>query len=138
VSPLVDHDMTLHDVADLSGLRSIVGAWAVEHGFAEEATEDVVVAVVEVATNGLRHGGAPVRARAWHRGDMLVVQCDDAGHQPIPATAGYYRPLPLSANAGGRGLWLARQLADVVIVSSAPGRTAVRLHFPLQLMRPQS
>jgi anti-sigma regulatory factor (Ser/Thr protein kinase) len=133
--PIVDHDVMLREVADLSALRSIMGAWAAGHGFAEEATGDLVVAVIEVATNGLRHGAAPVRARAWHRDDTLLVQCDDAGSQQIPATAGYYRPRPLAPTAGGRGLWLARQLADVVTVSSAPGRTTVRLHFPRALMR---
>ena len=134
----VDRDVTLGKVAELSALRSTVGAWAVEHGFAEEATEDVVVAVIEVATNGLRHGGAPVRIRAWHHDDTLLVQCDDAGNQPIPANAGYYRPNPHAAAAGGCGLWLVRQLADVVIVSTAPGRTTVRLHFPQQLMQPRA
>lgn len=138
VPPHVDRDVTLHDVADLSGLRSAIGTWTVEHGFAEEATEDLVVAVIEVATNGLRHGGAPVRIRAWRHGDTLLVQCDDAGSQAIPATAGYYRPRPLAAATGGRGLWLARQLADVVTVSSVPGLTTVRLHFPQQLMQPQA
>jgi anti-sigma regulatory factor (Ser/Thr protein kinase) len=130
----VDLDVTLLDVTELGGLRSAVGAWTAEHGFSEDATEDVMVAVVEVATNGLRYGGAPVRVRAWHQGGTLLVQCDDGGNEPIPVTAGYYRPDPLGGAAGGRGLWLARQLADVVTVSSAPGRTMVRLHFPSQLM----
>ncbi|GAA2845720.1 hypothetical protein Acy02nite_47330 [Actinoplanes cyaneus] len=136
--PHVDRDLTLHDVAELSALRSLLGAWAADRGFAGEAIEDLTVAVVEVATNGLRHGGAPVHVRAWHHGDTLVVQCDDAGNQPIPATAGYYRPHPLAATTGGRGLWLARQLADVVTVSAAPGRTTVRLLFPRRLMQPQA
>ncbi|GAA3954689.1 ATP-binding protein [Actinoplanes auranticolor] len=136
VPPQVDRDVTLHEVTELSGLRSAMNTWAVGRGFAEEATEDLVVSVIEVATNGLRHGGAPVRVRAWHHQDTLLVQCDDAGNQPIPATAGYYRPHPLTAAAGGRGLWLARQLADMVTVVSEPGRTTVRLHFPQQLMQP--
>jgi anti-sigma regulatory factor (Ser/Thr protein kinase) len=131
----VDHDVRLHEVAELRGLRGTMGAWAVVNGIPEESAEDLVVAVVEVATNGLRHGGAPVRLRAWRQADSLLVQCDDAGNTRIPVTAGYYRPDPLGAATGGRGLWLARQLADAVTVSSAPGRTTVRLHFPEQLMR---
>ncbi|MDI6102233.1 MEDS domain-containing protein [Actinoplanes sp. NEAU-A12] len=130
-----DRDVTLHEFAELGVLRSVMGTWAAGHDVAEEGAEDLVVAVIEVATNGLRHGQAPVRVRAWRDGDTLLVQCDDTGDQPIPATAGYYRPQPLAVTAGGRGLWLARQLADVVTVSSAPGRTSVRLHFPRQLMR---
>ncbi|WP_433790772.1 ATP-binding protein [Actinoplanes sp. CA-252034] len=130
----VDHDVSVGGVAELSGLRSAIGGWATDHRFIGEALEDVVVAVVEVATNGLCHGDPPVRVRAWHHGGTLVVQCDDAGSRPVPADAGFLRPDPVSAMAGGRGLWLARQLADVVMVSSAPGRTSVRLHFPRDIM----
>ncbi|MEU4621999.1 ATP-binding protein [Actinoplanes sp. NPDC023801] len=134
----VDREVTLYEVTELGGLRAVLGAWTAEHGFTRQATEDVVVAAVEVVTNGLRYGGAPVRVRAWRQGDTLIVQCDDAGNHPIPATAGYYRPHPLAAVSGGRGLWLTRQLADVAAISSAPGRTSVRLYFPRKIMQPQS
>lgn len=130
----VDHDVSVGGVAELSGLRSAVGGWAADHRFDGEAMEDIVTAVVEVATNGLRHGDPPVRVRAWHQGGTLVVQCDDAGFRSVPAEAGFLRPDPVAAVAGGRGLWLARQLADMVMLSSEPGRTSVRLHFPREIM----
>ncbi|GIF41759.1 ATP-binding protein [Actinoplanes xinjiangensis] len=130
----VDHDITFDGSGGLSGLRSTVGEWAAAHRFSGEALADLVLAVIEVATNGLRHGGPPVRVRAWRQGGTLVVQCDDGGACLIPADAGYRRPDPVAPAAGGRGLWLARQLADVVTVSSQPGRTSVRLHFPRQIM----
>jgi anti-sigma regulatory factor (Ser/Thr protein kinase) len=129
-----DHDLTVGDGDGLSRLRATVSGWATGHRFTGEALEDLVLAVVEVATNGLRHGGPPVRVRTWHHGATLTVQCDDAGANPIPADAGYLRPDPVGAIAGGRGLWLARQLADVVTVSSRAGLTSVRLHFPHQIM----
>ncbi|GAA0453011.1 hypothetical protein Aca07nite_68020 [Actinoplanes capillaceus] len=130
----VDHDVRVGEVAELSGLRGTMAGWATEYQFVAEEREDLVMAVVEVATNGLRHGGPPVRVRAWHRGGTLLVQCDDAGVRPIPVDAGYLRPDPVAAVAGGRGLWLARQLADVVTVRSQPGRTSVRLHFPREIV----
>jgi anti-sigma regulatory factor (Ser/Thr protein kinase) len=127
-------DVTVSDGDGLSALRTAVNGWATGHRFAGEALEDLVLAVVEVATNGLRHGGPPVRVRAWHHGATLITQCDDAGARPIPADAGYLRPDPVTVVAGGRGLWLARQMADVVTVSSRPGLTSVRLHFPRHIM----
>ncbi|MBG0564720.1 ATP-binding protein [Actinoplanes aureus] len=130
----VDHDHTLTGVAQLSALRSALTGWAAGQGFAEEPADDLVVAVVEIASNGLRHAGTPVRVRAWRRGDTLVVQCDDSAGMPVPATAGYHRPGATGAVPGGRGLWLARQLADIVLVDSAAGRTSVRLHFPYAVM----
>ncbi len=130
----VDHDVCVGEVAELSGLRVTMSGWATEYQVVAEAREDLVMAVVEVATNGLRHGGPPVRVRAWHHGGTLLVQCDDAGARPIPVDAGYLRPDPVAAVAGGRGLWLARQLADVVTVRSEAGRTSVRLHFPREIV----
>ena len=126
----VDRDRVLHDVAELGELRSLLSKWTAGHGFSAAAAEDVVMGVVEIATNGLRHGLPPVRVRAWHRQDTLIVQCDDMGGRPVPPAAGYQRPRLAGARPGGRGLWLARQLADVVVIESAPGRTSVRLHFP--------
>ncbi|GAB2572885.1 hypothetical protein Aab01nite_82120 [Paractinoplanes abujensis] len=130
----VDHDITVTEVAGLSRLRAMLHPWADRHHFADEPADDLVVAAVEVAANGLRHGATPVRVRAWHRHDTLIVQCDDTAGRPIPAAAGYRRPSPAAATPGGRGLWLARQLADVVITDSEPGRTSVRLHFPYEIM----
>jgi anti-sigma regulatory factor (Ser/Thr protein kinase) len=132
----VDREVVLAEVAELSRLRAVLHSWAGEHHFAGEPVDDVVVAAVEVAANGLLHGAAPVRVRAWHRNDTLIVQCDDTAGRRIPATAGYRRPQLAHAAPGGRGLWLARQLTDVVITESTPGRTSVRLHFPYAVMHP--
>ncbi|MEU4560537.1 ATP-binding protein [Actinoplanes sp. NPDC023936] len=130
----VDHDWSLTEVRQLSGLRRSLGAWAAAHHFADEPADDLVVAVVEVASNGLRHAATPVRVRTWHQEGTLIVQCDDSGGIPVPPTAGYHRPDITAALPGGRGLWLARQLADVVHVDSVPGRTSVRLLFPHAVM----
>lgn len=133
----VDHDHTLTDVTQLSGLRSALTSWAAGQGFAEEPADDLVVATVEATTNGLRHAATPVRVRAWRHADTLIVQCDDSAGMPLPATAGYHRPDTTGAVPGGRGLWLARQLADVVLVDSVAGRTSVRMHFPYAVMHRQ-
>ncbi|MCM4084152.1 sensor histidine kinase [Paractinoplanes hotanensis] len=130
----IDHEVVLAEVAELSRLRAVLHSWTGEHHFTGEPADDVVVAVVEVAANGLRHGAAPVHVRAWHHKATFIVQCDDTAGRPIPATAGYRRPQLAHAAPGGRGLWLARQLADVVIIDSARGRTSVRLHFPYEVM----
>lgn len=121
-------DLLLSELTDLTGLRTLTGAWAAKHAFAAPAAGDVVIAVTEVATNGLTHGRPPVRVRAWRHADTLVFQIDDAGGRPIPPMAGYLAPA--ARGNSGRGLWLARQLADVLIAHSAAGLTSIRLHFP--------
>jgi anti-sigma regulatory factor (Ser/Thr protein kinase) len=129
-----DYEIVLTGVAHLSGIRSALRSWATQHQFADDPADDLVAAVMEVVVNGLRHGGIPVRLRAWRDDDTLIVQSDDSAGRPIPATAGYHRPSPVGAAPDGRGLWLARQLADVVLTRSEPARTCVRLHFPYRVM----
>ena len=132
--PAAEHDTVLGDVRELAGLRPVLNAWAAGHGYAGEAADDIVVSVTEVVTNGLRHGGSPVRVRAWRDGDVLITQCDDVAGREVPPVAGFRRPRMAGATPGGRGLWLARQLADLAEVETAPGRTSVRLYFPHRVM----
>lgn len=112
----------------LPALRAELEDWAQQHGFTVPAATDVVLAVNEIATNGLVHGRPPVQVHGWRHRDTLVVQVDDQGAIPLPALAGYQPPtgLPLSE----RGLWLARQLADVVQTHTTDRQTSVRLYFP--------
>jgi anti-sigma regulatory factor (Ser/Thr protein kinase) len=125
---LTDLDVTVRRADDLGDLARAVASWAGSREFADLAVDDVVIAVVEVATNGLVHGMPPVRVRAWWQGGTLVAQVDDAGGRPLPALAGYVAPG--TDPDTGRGLWLARQLADVVSVHTDGRTTSVRLHFP--------
>jgi anti-sigma regulatory factor (Ser/Thr protein kinase) len=128
----VDWAARLASTDDLPGLRARLRYWTTEHRFAPVAAGDVLLAVNEIATNGLTHGRPPVTVRAWHAGDTLVVQVDDRGGIPLPPAGGY--EVPDEEQDRTRGLWLARQLADVMQTHTADGSTtAVRLHFPYQL-----
>jgi anti-sigma regulatory factor (Ser/Thr protein kinase) len=122
------NDLDIFPTEDMAPVRAAVNAWAFSAGFDEAMAGDVVVAVSEIIANAFVHGSAPVRLRCWRDGGTLVAQVDDAGGAPIPSEAGYIPPDNISP--GGRGLWLARQLADVVLTSSQNGVTSVRLHFP--------
>ena len=124
----VDWAAVLPDLYGLPDLRQRIASWAGKHGFATAATLDVVMAVNEVATNGLTHGQPPATVSGWRDRDTLLVQVDDQGGIPIPPYAGYVPPS--LASASQRGLWLARQLADVVRVNSLRQLTSVRLCFP--------
>lgn len=129
----VDRDLELIEAKELGRLRAAFGSWVEQHGFDVSAVEDIVLAITEVATNGLAHGAAPVRVRGWQEGSALVVQVDDSGGRPVPPDAGYRRPAA-AHTPGGRGLWLARQLADTVTARAETGQTSVRLHFPREVI----
>jgi anti-sigma regulatory factor (Ser/Thr protein kinase) len=132
----VDWELALKAVDDLPTLRGQLRDWARARGFDPAATSDVILAVNEIVTNGLTHGAPPVTVRAWshrdtHHDDTLIVQVDDRGGKPLPSLGGYQPPDEKQDRT--RGLWLARQLADVVRTYTADGTTAVRLHFPYRL-----
>ncbi len=131
VPPGVDWEVTVTRPEHFLGLRDDLRDWARRQGFKPSAAADVVVAVNEVATNGFLHGQPPIRVYAWHYARTLVIQVDDQGGTPIPAFAGY-RP-PQARQESEYGLWLARQLADVVQTYTDGPTTSVRLHFPYYL-----
>ncbi|MQA15177.1 MAG: hypothetical protein GEV09_13700 [Pseudonocardiaceae bacterium] len=119
------HELTA--LTALAGLRQSLQHWARGWGMGAEPSEDLVTAAHEVAANGLEHGAAPVWVRAWREREGLVCEVGDGGSGPIDPLAGYRRPA--AGQARGRGLWLARQLADLVEVSTHPPGTRIRLHF---------
>ena len=126
-----DWTASLDTPDDLPALREEVRDWAREQGFASAAAADVTLAVNEIATNGLTHGRPPVAVLAWHDGDLLIAQVEDRGGIPLPPSGGYRAPD--EGQDRTRGLWLARQLADVMRSHTADGQTTVRLYFPYQL-----
>jgi anti-sigma regulatory factor (Ser/Thr protein kinase) len=116
------------DPASLAGLRELVSGYAAAAGLDPARTGDLTLAVDEVATNSLRHGGGRGTLRIWREEGALVCEVRDAGRIEDPL-AGRERPPP--DRDGGRGLWMVNQLCDLVQLRSFPGGAVVRLHFYL-------
>jgi anti-sigma regulatory factor (Ser/Thr protein kinase) len=91
-------------------------------------TTDLVLAASELAANSVRHGGGHGTARFWREPGALVVEVADGGRVEQPLV-GRVEPAPIQE--GGRGLWMANQLCDLVRIRSAEAGTAVRLHMGL-------
>ncbi|HEY1920652.1 MAG TPA: ATP-binding protein [Streptosporangiaceae bacterium] len=123
-----DWQATLSSQYDLPLLRDRLRGWAQLHRFGPAAAADVVLAVSEIATNGLVHGRPPVHMHGWRDADTLIVQADDHGGIPLPAAAGCRPPAPPPDDH--YGLWVARQIADVMKTHTAAAITSVRLYFP--------
>jgi anti-sigma regulatory factor (Ser/Thr protein kinase) len=109
---------------DLRLVREFVATRAEQAGLDQEAAEAMVLAVNEVATNSLKHGGGRGELRAWTDGRSLVVEVSDQGHITSPLV-GRLRPA-LEARYGA-GLWVANQLCDLVQIYSSARGTAVRV-----------
>ena len=102
---------------EITGLARHVGLNAAR-------TDEFVLAVNEVATNSIRHGGGRGTLRAWIDSEAAVCEISDAGVITDPLVG---RRRPASDAPGGRGLWLANVLCDLVQVRSGPDGTVVRL-----------
>jgi anti-sigma regulatory factor (Ser/Thr protein kinase) len=111
---------SLHDVRELAARA------AAEAGFGRARTEDLVLAVNEVATNSVRHGGGRGVASFWRVGGSLVCEVRDSGRVEDPMVG---RVQPSLERPGGRGHWLANRLCDLVQVRTFPHGTIVRLHM---------
>jgi len=110
----------------LRPLRRLVSIQAARAGFTSQPIADLVQAVHEVAANSIEHGGGSGTLRVWRDGDVLVCEVRDRGHFDDPLAD---RRRPDQLKDGGRGLWLANQLCDLVQVRSRPTGTTVRLHL---------
>lgn len=112
----------------LEDVRTFVSRVAELAGLSPARVPDLVVAVNEVATNSIRHGGGGGRLRAWSDDGRLVCEVRDRGVVDEPL-AGRLRPLVDAER--GLGLWLVNQLCELVQIRSSSEGTVVRLHMEL-------
>ncbi|OAA26655.1 anti-sigma regulatory factor (Ser/Thr protein kinase) [Frankia sp. EI5c] len=109
----------------LLAARQQVLLYATKSGVPADRVSDLELAIHEILTNSVRHGGGAGLLRVWTEQATLVCEVSDRG-QVRDALAGHRAPA-LDAE-GGRGLWLAHQLCDLVQLRSSPAGTVVRLH----------
>lgn len=109
---------------DLHELRARVAATATAAGMASERVADLVVAASELAANSILHGGGRGLATLWGEDGAVFVEVADAGTITDPGV-GKRRPDPSADH--GRGLYIANQLCDEVLIESGDSGTRVRL-----------
>ena len=115
--------------SELRTVRRFVSREAAEAGLPARRAGDLVVAVNEVTTNSVRHGGGGGLFRIWHDSDAIVCEIRDRGRIEQPLVG---RRRPATGAEGGHGLWMANQVCDLVQVRSRRGGTVVRLHMRLE------
>jgi anti-sigma regulatory factor (Ser/Thr protein kinase) len=113
---------------ELGTLRSSVARFAAHDLRARDRLEDLVLAVHELATNSIYHGGGQGTLRMWRAGETLLFEVEDRGQFADPLVG---RVFPKPDQWSGRGLWLANQLCDLVQIRSRPSGSVVRLHMRL-------
>ncbi|HEX3040645.1 MAG TPA: sensor histidine kinase [Solirubrobacterales bacterium] len=110
---------------ELAEVRHRVAAAAERAGMDAGGAADLVTAASELAANSVVHGGGSGTLRLWPEEERLLAEVEDRGRIVEPLVG---RVRPDAAQEGGRGLWLANQLCDLVQIRSGAGGTTVRLH----------
>lgn len=113
---------------ELGSLRRFVSRGAADASLDTGRTEDLVLAVNELATNSLCHGGGGGTLRMWAEADTLLCEVHDRGHITEPLVG---RNPPIGKQLTGRGLWVVNHLCDLVQIRSAPGGSVIRVHMRL-------
>ncbi len=109
---------------DVAKLRHWVNVVAVDAGVVGSRADELAVAVTEVATNSVRHGGGGGTLLIWRETGAFVCEVRDSGHVDDPLIG---RRIPELTGEGGRGVWLANQLCDLVQIRSDEVGTTVRI-----------
>lgn len=112
-------------LSELGEVRRRVAAAAERAGMDRVGIADLVIAASELAANSVMHGGGGGTLRIWREEERLLAEVEDRGRIEEPLVG---RIRPDVSQEGGRGLWLANQLCDLVQIRSGEGGTVVRLH----------
>jgi anti-sigma regulatory factor (Ser/Thr protein kinase) len=104
----------------LHTLRGRAAAHARSLGMAPDRIGNLMVVVSELATNAIRHGGGTGRLTVWRQALDLYCRVRDHGTGIRDPHAGSTRPDLIAA--GGRGLWICRQLCSDLVISCPDGQ----------------
>ncbi len=123
--PAATPESIAFDVSGLTEVRRRVTAAAQRAGMDPTEVADLVTATSELAANSVMHGGGAGTLRLWQEDERLLAEVEDRGRIEEPLVG---RIRPDVHQEGGRGLWLANQLCDLVQIRSGNAGTTVRLH----------
>jgi serine/threonine-protein kinase RsbW len=110
----------------VTALRHSVAACAAAAGLTGNRLDDFVVAVNELLTNVVRHGGGAGRMTMWSDGGSVICEVVDRG-PGIDRARPVKMQRPAANQPGGWGLWLAAELTDAMTLETGPDGTTVRI-----------
>ncbi|MFP5335905.1 MAG: anti-sigma factor RsbA family regulatory protein [Actinomycetes bacterium] len=113
---------------DLSDVRHEIDRWAAGQGMPAPRADLLVLAVNELTTNSVEHGGGRGELLLWRSGDSAVAEVRDGGYIAEPLIG---RLRPDREQGGGRGIWLVNHVCDLVELRSSPAGTVARVHLRL-------
>jgi anti-sigma regulatory factor (Ser/Thr protein kinase) len=110
--------------ASLHRMRAAVATCANDLGATPAQADHLVLIASELVTNAITYAGGSGRVRMWRHGSALYCQVTDEGPgMPEPESKGVARPDPVAPS--GRGLWVARSLAESIDIETGAKGTVV-------------
>uniref|UniRef100_A0AAU2A2Y7 Sensor histidine kinase n=1 Tax=Streptomyces sp. NBC_00093 TaxID=2975649 RepID=A0AAU2A2Y7_9ACTN len=116
----------LFGVDELPVVRHYAVARAARLGLSGVRLDDLALAVAELTTNSVVHGGGSGTLRIWAEDGQVVCEVRDRGRLTDPLAG--RRPAARDQR-GGRGLLLVHTVTDLVRTHTGSGGTAVRVHL---------
>jgi anti-sigma regulatory factor (Ser/Thr protein kinase) len=113
-------------VRSLRDVRRATRRHGEDAGLDDEQVDGLVLAVAELVTNSVEHGAGRGTLTWWTTPGRVVAEIHDLGRMTT-TTPGLRRPDVRSPR--GRGVWLARQLCDVLHLWTGADGTYVRLEL---------
>lgn len=113
----------------ITGVRHDIAGCASQAGLGGLRLDGFVLAVNEIMTNAVRHGGGHGRVLLWRTATGLRCEVRDRGTGEPARFNGHV--LPPTEATGGRGLWLARHLCDSFDVET--GGEGTRVHLTMAI-----
>ncbi|WOX17060.1 anti-sigma factor RsbA family regulatory protein [Streptomyces sp. N50] len=114
------------DAGELPKSRYFAVQEAERLGLAGLRLQDLTLAVAELTTNSVLHGGGSGTLRIWAEDERIVCEVRDHGRLTDPMAG---RRPPSRDQPGGRGLLLVHYVADLVRVHTAADGTTIRFYL---------
>ena len=116
------------DRASLDNARWFVTSYGRTIGLSASQLVDLEIAITELLTNSISHGGGIGTFRVWTEEAHFVCEVSDTGQITDPLAG----RLPTDdTQRHGRGLVLVNQIVDLVRMHTSPGGTTVRIYLRL-------
>ncbi|MEU0369572.1 anti-sigma factor RsbA family regulatory protein [Streptomyces sp. NPDC006283] len=119
-------DILTFDAERLPVARNFAVDQAKALGLAGERLDDFALAVAELTTNSVVHGGGSGTVAVWAEDGQILCDVRDFGQLNDPLAG---RRPPVRDQIGGRGLLMVHYLSDLVRVHTGPEGTAIRFHL---------
>ncbi|MPY41780.1 sensor histidine kinase [Streptomyces phyllanthi] len=116
----------IYGAEELPAARHFAVERASRLGLSGASLDDLALAVAELTTNSVVHGGGSGVLRIWAEDSQVVCEVRDRGHLSDPLAG---RRPPARDQRGGRGLLLVHHVSDLVRIHSRAEGTVIRFYL---------